>query len=300
MATAYQYWDGDTSTDYGTAGNWRLADGTAGAVPLITDVVTFPSGCANAVAGGDYNGVALLSFTVKDGYSGTMGSATNGFATALQIAATTFNFAGSGVSYIDLTANSTTTCNVTKAAPSPGIGEYGLTLSSADTIANLNISLASGESVGVAALAGQTGTFTNVNIDGAGTITLGSGMATITALAIGGTGTVYIDCTYTTLTISGNPTVYQRSGAGTTLICQGGRFYNNSTGTIAATNIFPGATVDCTDGPMARAMTTINVYGDGGFDDSAKRTTWTTLNDYGSGTNIKLGTNKKITRAAIA
>jgi hypothetical protein len=242
---------------------------------------------------------ALVTVTIMPGYTGTVGSSTDGKPLPLPIGATTLNLAGTGQSYIDLDANGTATCNVTAAAASPGKGQFGLALTSADTVANLNIDLDSGESVGVAALAGQTATFTNVNIDGGGTVVLGSGMATITALAIRGTGTVYIDCTYTALTINGTPTVYQRSGAGTTLLCQGGRFYNNTTGTITTTSIFPGATVDCTEGPQARAMTTINNYG-GLFDDSNARTTWTAINRYCGDECFKLGTNWKMgARAAI-
>ena len=288
-------WNGASTSVYSTAGNYQ-ADGP----PAVDDAVIFPDGNTVAVDGSDENATALFSFTTKAGYSGTIGAVTAGLPVPLKLAATTFNLGGSGVAVIDLTANSTTTCNVSKAAASPGIGQYGLTLSSADTITNLNIKLANGESVGVAALAGQSGTFTNVSIDGAGTVTLGSGLGTIEDLQIDGTGIVYIDCDYMTLTMNGTPTIYQRSGAGATLLAQGGRFFNNTIGTIETTSVFPGATVDCTDGPQARAMTTINVHGDGVFDDSDKKTTWTTLNDYGSGVNIKLGVNKTHTRGAIA
>jgi len=246
---------------------------------------------------------AFVTVSFLEGFTGTVGSMTNGNPVSLPIGATTLNLAGTGQSYVHMDANGTATCNVTAAAASPGAGQFGLALTSADTIANLNIDLVSGESVGVAALAGQTGTFSAISIDGGGVVTLGSGL-TVTAstgtVAIAGTGTVYIKCAVPTLTISGTPTVYQESGGVTTLVCQGGRFYNNSTGTIGTTNIFPGASVICTDGPQTRVMTNINIYGDGGFDDSNKRTTWTALNDYGSGENIKLGTNKKITRTAIA
>jgi len=289
-------WSGAATSVYSTAGNWQ-----ANGPPVATDEVILPDGNTVAITGSDENATALLSFTSKPGYSGAIGTLTAGLPVPLQLAATTYNLGGSGTAYIDLTANSTTTCNVTKAAAgSPSTGVYGLTLSSADTIANLNINLATGgESVGVAALAGQTGTFTNVSIDGKGTVVLGAALATITDLKIAGEGTVYIDCSYTTLTISGSPTVYQRAGAGTTLLCYGGRFYNNTTGTITTTNIFPGATVDLTDGPQARVMTNTNVYGDGVFDDSDKRLATCTLKVYGSGINVKLGANYTVTRTAI-
>lgn len=291
MAT--KIWNGASTSVYSTAGNWQ-----GGVAPVATNDVIIPDGNTVAITGSDENATALLSFTTKSGYSGTIGTLTAGLPVPLQLAATTYNLGGSGTAYIDLTANSTTTCNVTKAAAgSPATGVYGLTLSSADAITNLNINLAtSGESVGVAALAGQTATATNVNIDGAGTVVLGAGMGTIAALTISGTGTVYIDGTYTTLTMSGSPTVYQRSGAGTTLLAYGGTFYNNTTGTITTTSVFPGASVLLTDGTQARVMTTINVYGDGTFDDTDKRLATCAVRNFGSGVNIKLGSNNTLTR----
>ena len=299
MVSVDQYWDGDTSTAYGTAGNWRLVNGDAGAVPLITDTVTFPDGCINPVAGGDFNGVALTSFTINSGYSGTVGSSTNGLVTALQLAATTYKFAGSGISYIDLTANSTTTCDVTGAAASPGTGQFGLALSSADAIATTTIDLTANQAVGIAALAGHTGEFTTISIGGNGIVTLGAGLTT-TTVTVGGSGTVYIDCAVTTLTVTGSPTVYLRSGAITTLVVNSGVVYNNTTSTIGTTSIFTGGSVLLTQGPEARVMTTVSVYGDGTFDDSSKKMATCVVKNYGSGVNIRLGSNNTLTRTAIA
>jgi hypothetical protein len=295
MAANTHIWDGGgADAVYTTVANWQ-----GDAAPEAGDSIILPAGNTKPIDGLTPNATALVAATIQPGYTGAIGSMTEGLPAPLQLCATTVNLAGAGQSFIDLKANSTSTCNVAGAAASPGEGQFGLALSSADAIANLNIDLDNGQSVGVAALAGQTGTFTNVNIDGGGVVTLGSGMGTITALTISGTGTVYIDCTYTTLTINGNPTVYQRSGAGTTLICRGGQFYNNTTGTIATTTIFPGASVICTDGPQARAMTTITNYG-GLFDDSNAHTTWTAINRYCGDECFKLGTNWKMgARAAI-
>jgi hypothetical protein len=304
MPTAYPIWDGDTSTAYSAAGNWRLADGTAGAVPLDTDAVTFPSGCINPVAGGDYNGADapgadLLSFTVKEGYSGAMGSMSNGFATALQIKTTTFTFAGSGVSYIDLTPNAVSTATVTGAAASAGTGLYGLHLASADAIGTLNIDLASGQSVGIAALAGTTGNFTTINVSGLGTVTLGSGL-TATTLNIRGNGTVYQHASIANVNvIEGSPSLYLQSATAisTALTVQAGTVYEQSTGTKASVVIFEPANIIC--GPGARTWTATKVYGLGGLDDTVKSLGNVAVSDYGPGTNIHLGSNKTVTRGTI-
>jgi len=288
---ATRIWSGASTGVFATADNW--SDATA---PVAGDTAIMPDGNIVAVAGAALYNEALAVFTVGPGYSGTIGSRTAGVISDLTIIPAIANLAGSGQAYINLA--SCTTCNVTSAAAgSPTTGDYGLALSGA-TITTLNIDLDNNQSVGVAALAGQTGTFTTISIGGRGTVVLGSGLTT-TTLAVSGSGTVYIRCAFTTFTISGTPTIYHESGAGTTLICQGGTFYANSTGTIGTTSIFAGATIKCTEGPQARVFTTINSYG-GLFDDSNKKATWTTLNRYAGDETVKLGSNCKITRGTIA
>ena len=287
-------WDGAAADNaFDTATNW--SDDTA---PIAGDTAIMPDGNIVVVDGSDENAYTLAAFTVSPGYSGTIGSRTAGVITNLQIAATTVNLAGSGVTYLNLTA--CTTCNVTGAAAgTPDSGTYGLTLSGA-TIATLNIDLTSNQSVGVAALAGQTGTVTNAYIGGNGTVVLGAGLTLSTAVSITGSGTTYIDCAVPALTVTGSATVYIRSGAQTTLVIQGGVVYLNSTGTITTASVFTGGSLICTQGPETRTITNTNLYGDATLDDSAKKTTFSTaIKDYGSGTNLRLGSNKTITRGTI-
>ena len=294
MSANTHIWDGGgADAIYTTAANWQ-----GDAAPEAGDSVILPAGNAKPIDGLTPNATALVTATIQPGYTGAVGSMTDGLPAPLQLCATTFNLSGGGASHLDLKANGTSTCNVAGAAGSPGTGRFGLSLTSADAIANLNIDLDNGQSVGVAALAGQTASFTSINIDGSGSVTLGEGLTT-TAITIAGNGTVRIRCAHATLTISGSPTVYIESGGITTLIALGGRVFNNTTGTIVATTIFPGASVICTDGPQARAMTTITNYG-GLFDDSNAHTTWTAINRYCGDDCFKLGSNWKMgARAAI-
>jgi hypothetical protein len=289
---ATRIWDGASNSVFATAGNW-----SADTAPVAGDTAIMPDGNIVAVTGfTPVYAQALAEFTAKAGYSGALGSRTAGVISDVMIQATTVNLAGSGVAYVNLTT--VTTCNVTGAAAgTPTTGSYGLALSGA-TITTLNIDLEANQSVGVAALAGQTSTATTIAIDGYGTVVLGEGLTT-TTITIAGSGTVYIRCAFTTLTVSGTPTIYHESGAGTTLVCQGGTFYANSTGLVGTTSIYPGAVVKCTDGPQARTFTTISNYG-GLFDDTNKLATWTTLNRYCGDECFLLGANwKQVARQSI-
>ena len=293
------YWEGDdvsNPTVYTTAANWQ-----GGSAPVATNAVIFPDGCTNAVAGSDQNATALASFETRAGYSGTVGSITAGNPTALEIAATTCTLAGSGLSYIDLTANSTSTCSVSAAGTTVTTGLYGLHLSSADAISVLNIDLDTNQSVGVAALAGTVGEFTTVNISGKGTVTLGSGL-TCTTLNIRGSGIVYNRASIANVTVvEGTPAVYleDATAISTALIVQGGTVYEQSSGTKTQVTVFFPANIVCSL-PKTRTWTNTTIYGDGGLDDAEKSVTFTNpIKDYGSGTNIVLGSNKTIARGSI-
>jgi len=289
-------WDGSETSVYTTADNWQ-----ANGPPVATDAVIFPDGNTVAVTGSGQNAAALLSFTTKAGYSGTIGTLTAGLPVPLELAATTYNFAGSGVSYFDLTANFTATCNVTGAAAgTPTTGSYGLSLSSADAISVLNINLASNQSVGVAALAGQTGEFTTINISGKGTVVIGSGV-TSTTLNIRGSGTIYQRASIANVNvIEGTPKLYLQDATAisTALTIRAGDVYEQSSGTKTSVVISEPAMVVCSL-PGTRTWTACEVHGDGGLDDTAKTLGNIAVSDYGSGANIHLGTYKTITRGTI-
>ena len=291
MAT--RIWDGATTSVFATAGNW--SDDTA---PVAGDTAIMPDGNTVAAAGAALYDQALAVFTVSPGYSGTIGSRTAGVISDLMLKPVIANLAGSGVAYLNLA--SCTTCNVTGAAAgTPTTGTYGLALSGA-TFTTLNIDLGASQSVGVAALAGQTCTATTINIDGRGTVVLGAGL-TCTTLNIRGSGTVYVKPSIATINvIDGSPSVYiQEASAVTALTVQAGTTYEHSTGTKTTVVIFEPANIVC--GPGSRTWTNTTIYGEGGLDDDVKSVTWTNpYKDYGKGTNIKLGSNKAVQRTAIA
>lgn len=288
-------WDGASSSVFATAGNW-----SSDTAPVAGDTAIMPDGNIVAVTGfTPVYAQALAEFTVKPGYSGTLGSRTAGVISDVMVQATTVNLAGSGESYVNLTT--VTTCNVIGAAAgTPDTGSYGLALSGA-TITTLNIDLSAGESVGVAALAGQTSTATTVNVSGYGTVVLGSGL-TCTTLNVRGSCTVYVRTSIATITvIEGSPTVYLQDAAAisTGLVVQAGTVYEQSSGTKAAVTIFEPASIVCSL-PGSRTWTATTVYGLATLDDSVKSVTFTAaIKNYGPGTNIDLGSNCTLARGVI-
>ena len=298
MAGETIIWDGDTSEVYTLAANWQGA-----AAPEATQLVYFPAGNENPVAGSDQKDTALGSFNVLPGYTAAIGSIADGKPTPLIITATTVNLDIAVASYLDL--RTVTVANVTGAAALLGEGLSGLNLAAgagAAAVTTLNINIPSGESVGLAALAGQSGTFTTINIDGDGEVHIGAGV-TCTTVNVGGNAQVALDCACTTLNLTeGAPAVRHTAGAITTVNVHKGRYINNSAGTIGTTHIHADGLVDCSEGHVARAMTTIHRYGDGGFLDPNKLVTWTELKVYGGLGNdrLDLGSFMELTRAALA
>ncbi len=285
-------WDGASSSVFATAGNW--SDDTA---PVAGDTAILPDGNIVVVDGAALYDEALAVFTVKPGYTGTIGSRTAGVISNLMLKPVIANLAGSGIAYLNLA--STTTCNVTAAAAgTPTAGSYGLALSGATTT-TLNIDLATNQSVGVAALAGQTGTFTTINISGSGTVVIGAG-TTCSTLNIRDNPTVYVRTSIANVNvIEGSPTVHLEDATAiiATLLVQAGTVYENSTGTKAQVTIFSPASVICGQG--ARTWTSSTVYGTGTLDDSVQSLGDVSINNYGSGANIRLGSNCTISRGTI-
>ena len=291
---ATRIWDSTSSTTFATAANW-----SADTAPVAGDTAIMPDGNTIGVAGfTPVYAQALAEFTTKPGYSGTLGSRTEGVISDLMIQATTVNLAGSGQAYVNLTT--VTTCNVTGAAAgSPTTGDYGLALSGA-TITTLNIDLDNNQSVGVAALAGQTGTFTTINIGGKGTVVIGAGV-TCTTLNVQGSGTVYQRASVANVNMTeGSPKLYLQNATAisTKLLILAGTVYEESSGTKATVAIHEPGYARCL--PGSRTWTATTVYGLGGLDDSVKSVTFTNpIADYGLGTNVRLGSNKTIARGTI-
>jgi len=223
MMTVKQ-WISASSTDWNTAGNWEPSG-----VPEDADDVYITSGSTN-IAGFDASATELDSLTVGSKYTGTIGTS----GTKLELDATTFNFSGSGDTYIE--------------------GIYGtLTIqdtSSSDTALNFSTS-----TIGITRILGGKGT-----INFASTCTLSTTIEQIGAegvtvniadgTTIGGSCTLTMDSgklelneAVTTITIYGGVTdIKLDSGTITTLNQYGGRvrWIPTASCTITTLNLYAG------------------------------------------------------------
>lgn len=265
-------WDGDTDTIYTTDANWQGA-----ADPAAAGDVFFPSGNSNPVAGSDQHATELTSLTTQSGYTGAVGSITAGLPTPLWLHATTFNLAGTGLSYLKLDA--ATTVNIT------GASSTGLYLQSAGTITTLNINIANGV-VYLATLPGEVITITNLFISGSGTVHIGSGAA-ITTLTKDGC-TVYNASNITTVTQTGSDFYQTGTATLTTGIIKGGTLYYNSNGTITTLTVQDTGEVNFDGDNRAVTVTTTNLYKSARIVSSNGRVTWTNKPDPKEGMIIQV------------
>lgn len=243
---ANKRWDGNTTSyigDYSHAANWSPSG-----VPSAGDNVVIPAGSASITAGLDQSGVAIASFTVSSGHTGTIGSATAN----LQLDTTAFTFNGTGVAYIDL--GSQTVAPQIYSTATATTGNRGLYLigSGITTIAVM------GGKVGLASRFGTTATATTARVNGStASLEIGSGVTLTNALV--SSGEIICRCAFTTATVYGGTFLTYGNGAGTTINLYGGTLTPNSTGTVTTLNQY-GGTADWTGTEAARTLTNYNPY----------------------------------------
>jgi len=192
---------------YGIAENWDT-----GAIPVSSDTPILPAGSYD-IYGGDYtSGVILGLFTREEGHTGDIGSLLK----PLQLDSDTgFNLDGAGEVHLALTG-ATATVNITGAGSGSGDGTYGMVIETGEAAMEINISCEPSESVGLAPYAGQTGTFTPINI-ASGTVKIGSGV-TVTDIVVGSQAEVTCEA----------------SPSGDITIRRGGEFARNGSASTAA------------------------------------------------------------------
>lgn len=257
---------------------YSLADNYAGGVaPVAADDVVIPAEFTGTIYGEDQSGTALDSFT--DRSSATIGANDN----PLQIdladskAAT---LAGSGTQYLALTG-ATATVNITNAGPGEGTGQYGTNLVTGEAAMAVYVTCGAGQTVGIAARAGKTGTFTPVKVQG-GEVTIGSGV-TIGAIEAPG-GTVYNNADVTTLTGRGAEIYHDEVATVDTLLVTAGMAYYRSSGQAETVIISGSGVVNCDGDLRARTFTDTDIHAGGKLIDTNRTITHTnpvTLNQCG-------------------
>ena len=308
---AQQIWLGTTDTAWTTITNWA-----SGAAPSNGDSILIPATATRSIAGAAI-ATTLLSVTVEDGYSGSLGTSS---AVPLSLVLLhggaygtfTFNTSQGTTHFVKLMNPGKIIVN--GAPASPGTGLYGLNIQSgasgddANTIVNINCD--SNQSVGLAANVNQatpeTGEFDTITVTG-GTVTIGSGVTMtdgnpLSSVTVYG-GTVYNSSATVTVVNRGGK-YYGEAGAVTTIstYTSGTTYYNAATWTTC--NINDSGVVDCRDSSATRTITTLHFYGKGGkFYDPYAIVTQTNpfqVHDYQlSDVTVQVGNAKKFTVAAI-
>lgn len=239
MAT--KIWLGDDAGnegDYDTAANWSPSG-----VPGAGDAVIIPASSPAITAGLAQSAVAILSFRVEPGYSATIGSDE----AALDIDPDSFDFAGSGLAFIDLhSANITAVVRQTATAVAPA---FGLELDGSN-LAALDMR---GGAVRI-----KTGATVATIEQHAGRLHVPSGVTLTTCHVLG--GSALLESALTTLNVQAGTVETDGAGAITTVTVKGGIFRGRSTGTITTANA-DGGLLDMLASQLDRTITTLNARG---------------------------------------
>lgn len=245
--------DAGGDTDYATAANWDTDT-----APVNTDSVAFPKMSSSAtpdIVGSDESATLLVNFDVEPDCGLNFGSRL----LPLHIDTDYMVYHGSGQGHFEI--DNSTSIIINHVGPAGDEFEWGLNLiGTPNTL--LIVDVESGDLVGVAALANDTGEFTTIDIRG-GEVTIGEGV-TMTNLLVSG-GVVHNHSAAAAATVTGG-LLYQEAGELTTLNGDGGRcVYNAAAGYVTA-HVRSGFTLDLTDNPNARTVGTggaTNLYAGG-------------------------------------
>jgi hypothetical protein len=238
-------WSGASTTAFATAGNWDSG------VPVSGDSAVFPALAAGKdVVGSDQSAILLANLTVEPGCFSNFGSRL----AYLKLDVDDLIYEGSGYAFLNLV--NTTSVLVEAVGSAPATGSYGLDLIGG-TNAYLRLEPGNGKSVGVAAGATQTATFTTLEAL-TGNITLGSGL-TSTTISSQATN-LYAYCSPTTYNQNGGAG-YWLGGIPATINVNSGTLYIQSATTMPAVAM-NGGVLDLTRD--ARAKTITSLTGTGG------------------------------------
>ena len=205
--------------------------------------------------------ISLASLTIGLSYTGQIGvyGATNSY---LQVGASLVNIganysgattAGSGQIMLDLGSTVPAAVFVANSATSANTNTGAVQLLGSHTGHTIAVG---GGSVSIAYTIGESTTIGSLTLLGGSTL-LGSGVTLTTANVDG--GSLLLQSAATTVNVNAGSLETEGSGAITTLnITSGGAAVLNSTGTITTLNLTGSA--DFSQNPVARTVTTINVY----------------------------------------
>jgi len=262
-ATSPNHWD--------VAANW-----STNTVPVNSDDVYIEANDVDIKFGLAQTAVTLTSLNVAQSYTGKIGLPERNEVGSesyyeyrdqfLAIKATSMNIGygvGQGSSMLNIdnsTAATTLNLQGTGSSDSPNRPTFLWKGTHASNVVNV-----SKGSIGAAYLPGETATIATLRIGykdsilGDAEVYIGSG-TTLTTVSKSG-GELYLQAGCTTLTQTDGDSNID-AGAFTTIHCQGGNVYYNSTGTLATANITGNGNLDFSKDMRAKTVTNpINVYG---------------------------------------
>lgn len=237
--------DSGNEGDLNVAANW-IPSG----VPASGDNVTFPAGANSITTSLTALNAATLTGALgvvifEEGFEGTVGDESG----SMQITCTRFEYAGTGIAYIDLEASAIGP-RILGTASARG-GEHGLYLIGS-ALTTLDIM---GGNVGVCTRITESATVTTIRVVGTNAVVeVGENTSLTTFYQTGGTSVVR--CAGTTLSAYGGTVTTREVGAWTTINNRGATIYPNSTGTITTLNADGGFTSFLTSG-AARTVSTL-------------------------------------------
>ena len=254
------YWTGGASSDPTAGGNWS----TASAPAAGEDVIVPASATVNMDGGDIATGAELESFTVEDGCTITIGSATSYLQVDLA-SGKVYRFGGTGISYIQPTGVNAT-YRITNAATQTATGSPGLWLRTGEATSGMFVDCSSNSPhIGLAATPGDTGVFNNIQIT-AGTVTIGAG-ATITNLTNrGGVVNMNVQAATSFIQFSGT-TNWDGAGTNPAITVKGGVINYSATATVTALVVNDPGSFVILNSPSPPTITNADLFGNDDSED---------------------------------
>lgn len=271
-----------TSTTTANSGpnSWLAANFSTGSLPVDGDTVYFENSDVDVLYELDQSSIDLAALYIAQSFTGKIGLPyfnASGYVEYrtryLTLTADTVNIGygeGSGSGRILLSlGNNATVLNISNTG---GAIEQGVpaVVVQGHASATYTFVILKG-SLGVATELSQVCVIDSITVAD-GTVTLGSGCTLTTVAMAGGTLATYVGAT--TLTVTGG-TATHFAGAIATLTIDGGTVYYRSTSTITTLKVGTDATIDFTQDPNARTVTTTTIQASSKIVDTNKTVTWT-------------------------
>ena len=253
MPITNNIWQGDEGSDPTVVGNW-----SQGTVPATDEYIHVPANNAVAISGGDMSSsVDIGHLNVETGFTPNIGSYVDDGSGYLKFSLNGATdkkawLGGTGVCYLDL--SNAAEIYVAAAGSAPAVGKQALNLvGSSNTL--LRVACGAGQSVGLAALAGETAAFATIDVHSGKTF-IGPGVTASALNILGGA----VECRPNIATVDLFGGTLTAFGQLTTVDVANATLVYASTDTITALTLRSGARLDLSQHQGALTVTTLITY----------------------------------------